>query len=226
MLDNPIWFALTTEQSDLAIRNESAAHFPSEIGPLGGMLDQSARSYKAAERLLQGDAVGLFLDAEPAPPTTWETLHRDRMYQMVFDWTAQHERDAEIRELTAADVPAMVALAELTEPGPFRSRTIELGGYRGIFVDGRLAAMAGERLHLPEFTEVSAVCTHPDFRGRGYGKRLVLAVMDGILKQDKTPMLHVRCHNPAVRLYESLGFRVRRELHLAVVKCGLKSDYE
>jgi predicted GNAT family acetyltransferase len=186
------------------------------------MIDQSSSSYEAMAQLLQGDAVGLFLDAEPLPPAHWDLLHQDRMYQMVFEGRAPIENLEQVRELTQADVPSMVALAELTEPGPFRSRTILLGGYRGIFQGETLAAMAGERLHLPAFSEVSAVCTHPDFRGRGYGKTLVKAVMGGILRQNKTPILHVRCQNPAVKLYAELGFKVRTELHLAVVKYGVQ----
>ena len=118
--------------------------------------------------------------------------------------------------------PAMIALAELTEPGPFRQRTIELGAFFGIFESGRLLAMAGQRLHLPDFVEVSAVCTHPDVRGRGYARMLIATVVDEIRERGKTAFLHSFSDNhSAIRVYESLGFTLRRSLHLAVLKNDL-----
>ena len=123
------------------------------------------------------------------------------------------------RLLTSADTPEMVALAELTEPGPFRNRTIELGVFYGIFDSGRLVAMAGQRLHLPDFVEVSAVCTHPDARGRGYARALMSQVIDEMRQRGKTPILHTFADNgPAIRVYEGLGFTLRKTLHLAVLK--------
>jgi predicted GNAT family acetyltransferase len=125
------------------------------------------------------------------------------------------------RLLTSADVPEMVTLAEITEPGPFRVRTIELGVFYGIFDSGRLVAMAGQRLHQPEFVEVSAVCTHPDARGRGYARALMSLVIEEMLQRGKTPILHTFADNyPAIRVYEGLGFTLRRTLHLAVLKNG------
>jgi predicted GNAT family acetyltransferase len=123
------------------------------------------------------------------------------------------------RKLTAADVPQMVALAELTEPGPFRERTIELGHFVGVFRESNLAAMSGERLKLPGLTEVSAVCTHPDYRGQGYARALMSEGIHNILDRGETPFLHVRTSNRgAIGLYESLGFAIRRTLCLAVLR--------
>jgi len=113
----------------------------------------------------------------------------------------------------------MVELAKLTEPGPFRKRTSELGAFFGIFENDRLLAMTGQRMHVPGFTEVSAVCTHPDARGRGYARTLIATVMRDILAQNRTPFLHVFAHNTsAIRVYEALGFTQRRVLHLAILK--------
>jgi predicted GNAT family acetyltransferase len=123
-----------------------------------------------------------------------------------------------LRKLTHEDIPEMLALTKLTEPGPFLSRTIELGSYFGIHESGSLVAMAGERLHMTGFTEVSAVCTHPNFRGRGYGNALMSTVITGIMNRGETPFLHVKTDNPAVDLYKKLGFRVRAQLHLAVIQ--------
>ena len=139
---------------------------------------------------------------------------------MVFDAPSPAPSNHVFRKLTEADVPEMLALTKLTEPGPFLPRTIELGSYFGIHESGSLVAMAGERLHLTGFTEVSAVCTHPDFRGRGYGNALMSAVISRIMRRGETPFLHVKTDNAAVRLYQKLGFRIRAQLHLAVIQHG------
>jgi len=124
-----------------------------------------------------------------------------------------------LRHLTRADVPAMVELAELTEPGPFRARTSELGEFFGIFESGHLLAMAGQRIRLPGFIEVSAVCTRPDARGRGYARVVMSEVIADILGRGALPMLHVLADNhAAIRVYEALGFTHRRRLHLAVLQ--------
>src|ERR1700678_2989023 len=122
-------------------------------------------------------------------------------------------------KLTPADVPEMVALAELTKPGPFGTRTRELGEYLGIRQSKRLVAMAGERLHLPGYTEVSAVCTHPDFQGRGYARELMSILMRQNILRGGDPLLHVRQENvSSIHLYEKLGFRTRRLLHFVIVR--------
>jgi predicted GNAT family acetyltransferase len=114
----------------------------------------------------------------------------------------------------------MIELATLTEPGPFRERTIELGTFYGIVQGDRLLAMAGQRMRVPGFVEVSAVCTHPDARGRGYAGMLMSRVMRDILAEGATPFLHAYASNPAVSLYRRLGFTQRRTFELAVIKQG------
>jgi ribosomal protein S18 acetylase RimI-like enzyme len=219
VLNNPIWHALSTEQRGFAEGNDLAKRFPTDVAPLGAMRDQSPVAYEALEEILSGEPVALFLEAEPAPPGGWEILHSDRMYQMICDGPVGGYEGQEFRELNRADIPEMLELTKLTEPGPFRVRTIELGTYLGIHDSGALVAMAGERLHLTGFTEVSAVCTHPDFRGKGFGNALVSAVASRIVERREMPILHVRAGNTsAIRLYEKLGFKIRVLLHLAVVK--------
>jgi predicted GNAT family acetyltransferase len=124
-------------------------------------------------------------------------------------------------ELSAPESPEMVALAELTRPGPFGRRTHELGRYIGIRHAGALAAMAGEHLRLPGFTEVSAVCTHPEHVGRGYARLLMTELMRCILQRGERPFLHVRNDNTyAIELYRRLGFRERVQLYYAVMRAG------
>jgi predicted GNAT family acetyltransferase len=219
-LDNPIWHSLTTRHARFGQGDGLARRFEPGIGPLAGMRVQSEEAYRALGDLLSpGEAAALFLDSAPELPAGWRSVRHEPMDQMICE-AAPEARDGQLRfqELGAGDVPEMLELAGLTEPGPFRPRTYDLGGFLGIREDGRLAAMAGQRLALPAFTEVSAVCTHPDFRGRGYGLALVGAVARAITARGEKAILHVLPTNTgAIRVYEAAGFTRRRKLHLAVV---------
>lgn len=222
-LDNPIWNALGETQEVFAEANALARRFIDEVGPLAGMASQSEEAYAALGKLAKpGGTLGLFLEEPPLIPSGW-TLEADGMLtQMVYDGSSLlgNKRDVSAVELlTVADIPQMIELTQLTKPGPFRDRTFELGHYVGIRAGGRLAAMAGMRLHLPGFREVSAVCTHPDFQGRGYAKALILEVMRHITSLGELPFLHCKADNlGAIHLYEKLGFRQRRLLYLAVIR--------
>jgi ribosomal protein S18 acetylase RimI-like enzyme len=218
LLDNPVWYALTTEQAYLAEGNSLAKRFPRDVAPFAAMRNQSAAEYQALEEVLSGDAAALALDSPPALPSAWTMQHSGEMYQMIFEGAPPAEPKQVFRQLTEADVPEMLALTKLTEPGPFLPRTIQLGSYFGVHEHGRLVAMAGERLRITGFHEVSAVCTHPDYRGRGYGNALMSLVMSRIIGRGETPFLHVRTENAAIRMYEKLGFTVRARLYLAVIK--------
>jgi predicted GNAT family acetyltransferase len=221
VLDNPIWHALSTVHAHFAEGDEYAKRYPIDIGPLTGMKDQSPRAYQSLAQLLGPDDISvLFLTEPPAPPESLRLLRCFPMYQMICLAPAQtNHHSFAIEKLTTNDVPEMRKLAEATEPGPFRQRTIELGGYRGVRVDGRLASMTGQRCGLIDFTEVSAVCTWPEFRGRGYANALVAAVANGIFEQNKTPFLGVKEDNVgAIRVYEKAGFKIRRTLYVTVLK--------
>ena len=227
-LDNPIWNSLLTDHAHLALGVGPARCFPSAIGPLAGMPDTSATSFEALRDLAgPGGIVGLFLTEKPALPPGWTMFRDGLMYQMIFRSAAIPDPavlapGVEIVQLASADVPAMVELAHLTEPGPFGERTHELGTFFGIKSDGRLLAIAGERLRLPQFVEVSAVCTHPDARGRGYAAALTATVARNIRANGRTPILHLFAANQAAfRVYESLGFTIRRTLELAVIENNL-----
>ena len=224
LLDNPIWNALRTEQRTLAISQNGASRFPPAIGPLAGSPDQSLESYDALRVLAgPGGLLVLFLPAPPLLPGAWSLFREGILTQMVcpkparFDPTLLAE-SAKLRSLGPSDIPAMIELATLTEPGPFRDKTIDLGNFYGVFVEERLMAMAGQRMRLPGFVEVSAVCTHPDARGRGYAGILMSRVTQDIRDEGKTPFLHAYESNPAVSLYRKLGFTHRRTLRLAVIK--------
>ena len=220
-----MWNALLTDHSSLALVNGNARRYPAEIGPLSGIPDQSRASYDSLRELAgPGGIVVLFFLDPPAPPVGWTLLRGGFVDQMICTATDSTEPfhtspKATLRQLTANDVPQMLALAELTEPGPFRKRTMELGIFYGMFDADRLVAMAGQRMHLPGLVEVSAVCTHPDARGRGYARMLMAQVMRDIWRAGRTPFLHVLADNQsAIRVYQSLGFTHRRTFHLAVLK--------
>jgi predicted GNAT family acetyltransferase len=138
---------------------------------------------------------------------------------MVWNGSAPPPVKPVIEDLNVSDVDEMLALVELTKPGPFLRRTPELGSYLGIREAGQLVAMAGERLRPLGYTEISAVCTHPEHRGRGYASSLVLVLIRKITKRDETPFVHVRAENVgAIRLYEKLGFKTRRIINIVIVK--------
>jgi GNAT superfamily N-acetyltransferase len=224
LLDNPIWNALGTEHRLLALKNGEARRYPPEIGPLAGTPDQSLESYGALRKIAgPGGVLALFFSDSPAIPTGWSLFRGGVLTQMICRRPKLVEVGARaagvvLRRLGASDASLMVELATLTEPGPFRERTIELGNFYGVLEGERLLAMAGQRMRVPGFIEVSAVCTHPDARGRGYARMLMSEVIQDIIAEGATPFLHAFADNPAVGLYTKLGFTQRRSFQLAVIK--------
>jgi hypothetical protein len=153
----------------------------------------------------------------PLPPGL-ALVERSPIMQLIAEALAPGDAPAfTVTPLTNADGPEMLALATLTRPGPFFARTHQLGDFVGVRADGRLAAMAGERMRLPGHTEVSGVCTHPDHQGRGYAAALTRMVAANILARGETPFMHVfEANADAISIYQALGFRLRREMRLAV----------
>jgi predicted GNAT family acetyltransferase len=210
-LDRPVWSALTTRQRHLAIGDELARRFDPEIGPFAAVADDDPAHLARLAGLVadHGPVVLLQRGTIPVPPGTTARLTASGV-QLVLSRLSAVTATAEPVPLGPADAAEMVALAKLTEPGPFEARTPELGGFLGVRVDGRLVAMAGERMRPEGYAEVSGVCTHPDHRGRGYAAMLSAAVADRIVERGETPFLHAYTSNrAAVALYERLGFVLR-----------------
>jgi ribosomal protein S18 acetylase RimI-like enzyme len=221
LLDHPIWHSLTTTHAHLALGTSLARRYPPEIGPLAALREPTPEAYAELAALTPaGDVVVLFLDEKPTTPIGWELVRDGRLVQMLCPVAPDvPATDHPLIPLSPFDFPEMVDLAKLTEPGPFRALTAELGSFLGIRVDGRLAAMAGERLAPTGFTEVSAVCTHPEFRGRGYAQALVAESTRNIHATGRMPFLTSFEHNAsAVRVYQRLGFSIRRSFELAVLR--------
>jgi len=212
VLDRPAWHSLIGPLAHLARHDGSAAMFDPGISPFAGTAADGDEDWADLRRLVgpKGNAI---LAGSPLPvPDDLRVPFRVTGYQMVADgWTG--EADPEALELGPDDAAEMLDLADRTKPGPFLLRTRELGRYVGVRHEGRLIAMAGERMHPPGYTEVSAVCTDEEFRGRGLAERLVRTICAGIVARGETPILHVAGTNTgAIRLYERMGFAIRREI--------------
>jgi ribosomal protein S18 acetylase RimI-like enzyme len=221
LLDNPIWSSLTTNHAPFAAGVGAARRYAADIGPLAGVEEPTAEAFADLAAVVPpGDVAVLFLEQRVEVPAGWELLRDGVLVQMVCrSLPTSPELAAQVAPLGAEDVAEMVALATLTEPGPFRHRTMSLGGFLGIRVGGRLAAMAGQRLRPSGFVEVSAVCTHPEFRGRGFAGALVAAVARDIAALGSVPFLTaLETNTGAIRVYEQAGFRIRRRFELAVLK--------
>jgi predicted GNAT family acetyltransferase len=218
-LDHPIWTALITRQQGLAEGGALARRFPPDIGPFAATADASPQSFAALGALMSGsDHAVLFTPDPVTPPQQFKILFAATGEQMIGLPREAVGSAADIVTLGATDVTAMMALTKLTNPGPFAARTHELGTFLGIRVDGQLVAMAGERMKPADHTEITAVCVHPDHRGRGYAQLLLAAVARRISARGEIPFLHVFSENVgAIALYRRQGMEIRRRLHVTVL---------
>ncbi|MFI6759961.1 GNAT family N-acetyltransferase [Micromonospora sp. NPDC050417] len=217
--DNAVWQSLTGRHARFAESHGRAVRYQPDVSPFSAVEDWSDERAWADLAELAGPGttvvvagVGLTL------PIGWEVLWHGERLQLV-DVAVDAADDAEAVTLTADDVPEMLDLVARTLPGPFAPRTVELGTYLGIRRDSALVAMSGERLQVPGMTEISAVCTDPAHRGQGLASRLIRASAAEIRRRGQTPFLHVAGHNlNAIRLYESMGFKVRTSITFASIR--------
>jgi predicted GNAT family acetyltransferase len=217
-LDHPVWSALTTGDRRFAEGGALALRFPPDIGPFGATADDSPEAFAALGALLSGeDGVALVTPGKLKVLPGLAAVREAPIIQMIADTETPPLAGPAPVVLGPSDAPEMLRLARLTNPGPFGPRTHELGRYIGIRIDGQLAAMAGERMRLDGAVEISAVCVSPEHRGKGYAAFLVSWLARKIRAEGATPFLHVFTDNPAVSLYERLGFTTRRTLRLTVL---------
>jgi ribosomal protein S18 acetylase RimI-like enzyme len=224
VLDNAAWWALATHHAELAEVQGRARRYPADVSVFAGVdhLDEGAWA-DLAGLVRAGAPAAIFRAEVPDPPAGWTVHARGQARQMTSaapDLVAPPAPAPVLRRLTIDDAGPMLALVEETQPGPFEVRTVEMGRYWGHHdADGRLVAMAGERLHLEGWTEISAVCTHPDVRGRGLATALTHHVAAAVLERGERPFLHVAEQNHgARRVYERLGFVERRPVEFAVLE--------
>ncbi len=218
-LDNPARAALLGPQAYLAERCGAALRYPADVSPFVALPDEpGTAAWEDLAKMAGPGAVVSTAGVAAEPPPGWKVLMRIDGVQLVAEHVAA-AHDSEAVPLGPADVPEMLNLVAATRPGPFLARTIEFGGYLGIRRGGALVAIAGERLRPPGWAEVSAVCTSAEFRGQGLATRLTMAVAAAIGDRGETPFLHAAAENlGAIRLYETLGFRLRRRASFVVVR--------
>jgi len=219
-LDRPVWESLNTWHAPLSVGDSLARRFAPDVNLFASARDDTAAALTALTNLMQpGERVFILQVQQIAVPPGLNAVKAAQGVQMIATRSFSAPSMHDIVKLTDADAPEMLALATLTEPGPFLARTHRMGTFLGIRIGGRLAAMAGERLRFPGHTEVSGVCTHPDFRGRGLARRLSAAVAASIESRGERPFLHAWATNrAAIALYESLGFAIRAEVQVRVLE--------
>lgn len=217
-LDRPIWSTLNSVHQCFAVGEGPARRFQPEISPFAATFKDDVDCLATLKKLCPHNGSIILLQAdEVAIPGGMMATRTALGVQMVAEGNIPDcPTDHQAVQLTDDDASEMLALATLTKPGPFLTRTHKLGTFWGIKVDGKLIAMAGERMKLPTHTEVSGICTHPDHRGKGYAELLSSIVMHQIKKVGQTPFLHTYADNErAIRLYEKLGFRLRTMMNVA-----------
>ena len=220
-LDNPIWSALTSDCKPLGNGTQVAKCFLPDVAPFGAVQEDTFENFQALYDLCAAEqVVVLFSPKDQLDPAPWTMINQVPGIQMVFEGaivpSALENRTVPLRE---NDVPQMLALTSLTQPGPFLPRTIEFGGYYGIFEGEMLVAMGGERLQGDLSTEISAVCTHPDHAGRGFANAILTRVIENIKQKGRLPYLHVRADNTnAIALYRKMGFVQRSVMNFYILK--------
>jgi len=219
-LARPVWHALTTLQSGQSLGGAQAVRFHPEIGPLAAMRAADEAGLAALTDLAApGELLAMIEQDIAAVPPGMVLERQSAAVQMIAAAPPGPVEHPAIRLLGDADAPQMRALAMLTEPGPFAERTHELGRFWGIREEGRLIAMAGERTRMPGFGEVSAVCVHPDARGRGLGRLMVRKAMASLAEQGLRPFLHSYADNAAaIATYRRCGMRLAREMVITMVR--------
>lgn len=221
LLDNPAWNALITGDKHLAFGTDKAKYYSPEVSPFVGIAEHNPENFAALfEVIPYPNAVGFFTDQPELNPYPWHIKTRIDGFQMEYQLPLNNQPDVKnIRILEDQHIPEMLALTELTKPGPFLSRTLDFGNYEGIFEDTKLIAMAGQRFHAGPNTEISVVCTHPNFTCKGYGRKLILSQIYQIQARGGNAFLHVREDNTrAIQLYQAMGFTIRKPMFIYILE--------
>jgi len=219
LLDNITWHTLSGPQARFATGAEDVRRYAPGFSPIVGFANPQRPNLEVLSRFCEPGEHFYCENWSGAAPSGWQVEEESTMFKMVWEAGLPAEgAGPEIRTLAPEHAPAAFELAALTHPGPFGPRTIELGEYLGCFEGSRLVAMAGERMQAGRFREISGVCTHPEFQGRGLARRLMLALIRRQMQRGEAPFLHVMRENTNARgLYERMGFRNYRETVVRVI---------
>ena len=221
VLNNPAWHALNSGNSNLAFGNERVKYFDSRVSPFVGLRENSVDNFKILYDILSRNQPIIFIsDIELDIPQGWKLIRYVKCLQMVYNSLQSFDlENTNLISLTDVHIPKMLELTQLTKPGPFDERTIDFGDYFGIFEDEQLVAMGGQRLHPTPYQEISAICTHLDFLGKGYASKILKFHINRILNEEGIPFLHVRDDNHrAIQVYERLGFDTLIQLHFYFIQ--------
>ena len=216
LLHNPVYNALLSGDRHLSFGNDQVKFFDEQVSPFAGFETGYTNGFTDLSDLLPSGRKILYATPSLLQQTIgWKMLHEIKGLQFVYAPSQETEKIFhDIIPLGQSHIDEMVQLAALTKPGPFGLKTIDFGYYFGIFEKENLAAMTGQRLHIQNFTEISAVCTHPDYTGKGYAYSLLLHQLQLIVQQGQQPFLHVREDNErAIALYQRLGFTISRSMN-------------
>jgi len=219
LLDNIAWHALSGPHARYAAGTSDARRYAPGFSPIVGFADTKNPNFDALVPYCKPDEHFYCDGWAGATPSGWRIEAEGTMFKMVWEIPMPEADEApEAVRLGPEHAAQALELADLTRPGPFGLRTIELGEYFGCFEGERLVAMAGERMHAGKLREISGVCTHPDFQGRGLARRLMVKLIRRQMQREELPFLHVMSDNKnAHRLYERMGFRDYRESLVRVV---------
>lgn len=221
VLDNPIYYALTSSHGHLSKGVDEVKYYTEEITAFAGLKDNLPENLNMLYQISPANSLFVFFSKNPVEiPAAWKLLTHIDMFQLVFRGKEIPMPNGDgISELELDHVTEMIELVDLTKPGPFLAKTIELSNYTGIFVNGKLASMAGHRFFPSPYREVSAVCTHPDHLGKGYAYKILQEQIKRILLRSEIPFLHVRNDNEgAIKLYQKLDFEIRTDMIAYVIK--------
>lgn len=219
VLDNPCWYALNSHHARFASGNDLVKGYPVDMAPVHALVDYTEAAFAAFEQVTKDVENTSVFGANPPRIAGW-TIHDVWTFPQYVcqQRVPQVETNAKIVELDKSDVPDIMALLDLGAHLPFSPRAIEMGHFIGIRQQGQLVAMAGQRFHLTGYCEISTVCTHPDWQGKGYARMLVSSLINDIWDNGEIPFLHVGADNTvAIRLYESLNFRKRCTMTIHII---------
>ncbi|MBT8459458.1 MAG: GNAT family N-acetyltransferase [Boseongicola sp.] len=220
-LDDPIWSSLSTEHAHFCEGNDLVRRYYADIGPLAATRDSGDACLEALRQSIETSGPVILTRRSGLKAPSGVHLMWDRpLVQMLFSGEVTPlDKSLKIEPLGGGDAEEMIALARLTKPGPFEARTHALGQFWGVKLGGRVIAMAGERMRQAGFSEISAVCTHPDHTGKGLGRALTTHMCRVIVARGEAPYLHAfEDNHSAIRLYEKLGFRLRAKLRVMALE--------